>query len=254
MRLCWLGIEPIESCLQCFAGMQEPLIPPVNIFLKHQSMKNPRGPITSALKSAWESTIAKYYNIDGSSSAIGSEAGLQAYLMVELDAAIRVLEKGGLMALNTRIFIEANIGSTDIRPDLIICRHKSVVAVVELKYTPRLDLAACEDSASFGVKKDLSSFTKLYELTQAGARPEFLHKRYLGKFEQPFENFIFSKNTLFVWAGVHKSSKHSLKSTLGPEHVLSKMPVFEMHANTEASQKATTSYFFESEALGVVAQ
>jgi hypothetical protein len=215
-------------------------------------MKNPRGQVTAAFRSAWESTIAKYYNIDGPSSAIGSEAGLQAYLMVEVDTAIRALEKTGVMPPNTRIFIEPRISKTKIIPDLIVCRNQSVIAVVELKYTPRLDLAKSEEEAGFGLKKDLTSFIDLYAMTQDGKCPEFLHERYLGKFGVTSERFKFSKQTLFIWGGVHKATKKSLKETFPSKDTLQRMPVFEMHANTQQGMGASTAYFFAGKSMAML--
>lgn len=212
-------------------------------------MKNPRGQVASALRSAWESTIAKYYNIDGPSSAIGSEAGLQAYLMVELDTAIRAMEKKGAMPQNTRVFIEPCISRTKIVPDLIVCRNRSVIAVVELKYTPRLDLAISEENASSGLQKDLASFIALYEKSQSELAPSFLHERYCGDFGVTFENFKFSKQTLFIWGGVHKWTPDSLKATFSSKEALRGVPFFEMHANTEDKKKATTAYFFNGKAV-----
>ena len=212
-------------------------------------MRNPRGQVAAAFRSAWDSTIAKYYNIDGPSSAIGSEAGLQAYLMVELDTAIRALEKTEAMPPNTRIFIEPCISKTKIVPDLIVCRNQSVIAVVELKYTPRLDLPKGEETASSGVQKDLASLIEIYEKAQSENQPTFLHKRYLGEFDVGFEKFTFSKHTLFIWGGVHKSIPKSLKEIFRRNEALKDLPFFEMHTKTEGNKKATTAYFFNGKSV-----
>ncbi len=210
-------------------------------------MKNPRSVLTIAFKRAWESTISKYYNVDGPSPAINSEAALQAYFLVELTEAVHTMEIDGDMPSGTRVFIEPTIYPRKIIPDMIVCRNKSVIAVVELKYFPRVDMAESEKNAISGVEKDLDSFERVYEMTQADTEtsPSFIHERYLGEFSEKSEKFEFSRKTLFIWGGVHKASSNSLKEKFPSHAVLQGMPMFEMHANTRDDGKADPSYFFD---------
>lgn len=207
-----------------------------------------------ALKTAWESTIAKYYNVDAPSPHISSEAALQAYLLHELIVAVKGLEASGDMPLNTRVFIEPVTDPDGITPDLIICRNKTVIAVVELKYTPRIDLVKSEESSMAGVKKDLNGFETLYKRTHSdeATSPSFLHNRYRGEFSEESEKFIFSKQTLFVWAGVHGSTGKSLKEAFPSREALQGIPIFEMHANALNKSKARIAYFFDGQLEDVV--
>lgn len=85
--------------------------------------------IRAQICKAWDETIQNAYE----KVLINSERGLQTYFCIHL---MKAFEEDGVQR---RIFIEPNlkIGEKICFPDLVICNTREVIAVIELKYTPR---------------------------------------------------------------------------------------------------------------------
>lgn len=142
-----------------------------------------RGLLKSQIFKAWKQCINKDY-LD---QRINSESGLLVFFCFHLK---------GILSKNRRIFIEPEITITvrgnvkKIIPDIVICNTREVIGIIELKYLPRVHPQ---------FSKDINSLSMLAK-HRGGIK--ISNKRFRGK---PVDNTIytFSKNILFVWAGVH---------------------------------------------------
>ncbi len=88
-----------------------------------------RNLIRNQIRQAWDLTIDDEYE----KVLINSERGLQTYFCMHL---LNIFKDEGVQR---RIFIEPNlkIGEMIRYPDLVVCNTREVIAVIELKYTPR---------------------------------------------------------------------------------------------------------------------
>lgn len=136
------------------------------------------------IRSAWRSCISTDYN----RRRINSERSLQASFWAALN---RRLPENRLIFIEPRISIE---GRPVICPDILICNSKQIIAVIELKYQPRVPPSYV---------KDLTSLA-----TIAKARSEVLvrNDRYLGE-DSVAKEYRVAKHTLFVWAGIHADQR-----------------------------------------------
>lgn len=153
-----------------------------------------RRPLRKQLIEAWQEAIESDY----CSQRINSERSLQAAFWARLNNI--------LPEETRRMFIEPVLkvprsGRTHF-PDIVICNTQEVIAVVEIKYQPRVLPSH---------KKDLRT------LSVVAANREHLsvsNTRIHGVSADP-KKYPFSKDVLFVLAGVHKSPKTSF----GSKHV-----------------------------------
>jgi hypothetical protein len=145
-------------------------------------MKKRQG-IKTQIFNAWKDCIEKDY----CSQRINSERSLQASLWFHL------YQK---MPLNRRLFIEPPIkihksdGRNNVYPDIVICNTREVISVIELKYIPR---------GKPRYKKDIET---LSFISRHRNKLSIANSRFRGQ-EKDNKQYTFSKNILFVWAGVH---------------------------------------------------
>ncbi len=134
---------------------------------------------------AWKDCIENDY----CTQKINSERSLQASLWSHLYS---------YLPNKRRLFIEPSFslkieGKTkNVYPDIVVCNSKEVIAIIEIKYLPR-------GKPDYG--KDLDT---LSSLSQNRDKLSITHSRYRGGGADSKE-YRFSKNILFVWAGVHAS-------------------------------------------------
>ena len=146
------------------------------------------------LTKAWHKTIEKYY-LKG---LINSEAGLQTFFYIELVEQFRESK------VTRVVFIEPNITAdgdgTPRFPDLVICNFKSMIGVVELKFTPR---------ARPDVDKDLET---LNYAARNAHRLEVRNDRFLGP-ELKQRTYPLAHDAVLCWAGVYSGSHRPLSLT-----------------------------------------
>jgi len=142
--------------------------------------------------SAWENTITRHYE----DCLINSESSLQASFWCHLMEAFSNGPR--------RTFIEPIIKSDRSTvsknrfPDLIVCNSRSVIAVVELKYTPRVGPKT---------KKDLKTLNWIAE----NKKDLFVvNDRFLGVASKQ-RRYCFAERIIYVWASVHKKQSVDLE-------------------------------------------
>ncbi len=183
-----------------------------------------RSLIKRQIISAWESCI----NDDYCSQRINSERSLQASFWAHLNV---------LLGKNRRLFIEPSMtmgSGTSVRrlyPDIVVCNSRSVIAVVELKYTPK---------GSPRYKKDVRS---LASIAVNRSKIKIANSRFRGN-EQDSRGYHMPKNVLFVWAGVHSGARSAGKGLYSVEHRSLKGCYLELHAQT-ASDDAPDIYYYQ---------
>lgn len=152
-----------------------------------------RRPLFHQLLKAWESAIDEDY----CNQRINSERSLQASFWSQLNQV--------LPARTRRMFIEPRVVfATDqpqslCYPDIAICNTREVIAVVEIKYQPRTRPSYDGD------------LQKLRLMAERRAELQISNARFRGPVVDA-RQYPFSKNVLFVWAGVHRKPKESFES------------------------------------------
>ncbi len=91
-----------------------------------------RPPFLKHIEQAWTESIESDYD----SHAVLSERTLQASIWAKL----RAKANGQYIFIEPKIYLPPIHGnlSTHVIPDLLVCRGESVIAVIELKFTPRV--------------------------------------------------------------------------------------------------------------------
>ncbi len=151
-----------------------------------------RAPLRKHLRQAWIYAIKTY-----SRALINSERGLQVYFCAKLLAIFR---KEGYAR---RIFVEPRISGDKGKhryPDVVICNRRQIIAVVELKYQPRVPAVRGE------YQKDLDTLCWIQERTEGVA---ISNDRYLGPSGQ-LRTYSVAKDALFCWAGVYRASRFDI--------------------------------------------
>ena len=143
-----------------------------------------RKPLRDALTNAWRDLIQKDYT----RCRINSERSLQAAFWSRLNSCLPD---------HYQIFIEPMFriatGTQKVYPDIVICRHRRVVGVIEIKYLPRTFPRVTKDLRTLnGIAESRSDLT-------------LSNKRFFGEATQ--QEFRFASKPLFVWAGVHRPPK-----------------------------------------------
>jgi hypothetical protein len=123
---------------------------------------------------------------------VNSERSLQAAYWAKLNEA--------LSPRTHRIFIEPRLspdgGTTSLFPDLVICNSQRVIAVIELKYQPRVKPS---------IIKDLNSLTALANTDDIALTAD----RYAGP-RSKSRSYELNNNVLYVWAGIHRPTPEDL--------------------------------------------
>lgn len=149
---------------------------------------------------------------------INSERSLQAAMWHELRQQFKKQN-----ASTFKIYVEPRIrlpkkGRLEARtviPDLVICNERSVIAVIELKFSPK---------GAPGSRKDFATFSRMslqHDLVKVQ------HTRWFG--EQPVRRpYPLADSVLFVWAAVGKrttraASQPDLKSLPGRNAMFMRM-------------------------------
>ena len=141
--------------------------------------------LQNQLYRAWKKTILDSYD----HRLINSEGGLQVNFCLAL---CNEFERD---RVKRYIFVEPIIisGSLQCYPDLLICNAKSVIGVVELKYTPR------------GIprtKKDLNTLSHL-----RGSADDILVENLRYRGNQRPRRFTLSSDAVFCWAAIYAGKK-----------------------------------------------
>ena len=134
---------------------------------------------------AWSNSINKDY----CARRINSERSLQASFWSQLNLVLH--PKNRRMFIEPRFVLDFQSNAVYLIPDIVICNTKSVIAVIELKYQPRV-------LPSY--KKDIET---LQLLSKHREHLSFANNRFRGVGGKTIE-YPFSESVLFVWAGVHR--------------------------------------------------
>lgn len=149
--------------------------------------------LRAQLKRAWTYTIEHEY----AEQMINSEHGLQVCFCAALHAEF---EKSKMSKKSRRLFIEPRLRFPDgsaRHPDIVICDTKSIVGIVELKYTPR------GRPGKPSLFKDME--TLIQSVTDANSL-QISNDRYLGKTTVK-RSFSLAENAVLCWAGVYKGKE-----------------------------------------------
>ena len=173
----------------------------------------PRVPFRTQLLKAWRNSVFNHYR----DCLINSERSLQASLWSNLLSEL---------PSNRRTFIEPRIRCDShnpiprIYPDLIVCNSRSVIATIELKYTPRTNPRYSKDLRTLNWIAENKSNLYVENERYSGKTP--LTKRY-----------PFAKNTLFIWASIHKRPRSPINAaTLAVAYPSLANCFVEFHAET----------------------
>ena len=171
-----------------------------------------RNLLKSQILSAWNTCIKRDYN----SQRINSERSLQASFWSHLN---RLLPK------NRRLFIEPAIrfhgatGPQTLIPDIVVCNSQKIIAVIELKYTPR---------AAAKYQKDMRSLAAIAENRD---QVEIANDRYRGSLADA-RTYSLAKHVMFVWGGVHALSMRVREANFAASHPCLDGCYLELHAAT----------------------
>jgi hypothetical protein len=181
-----------------------------------------RKPLQKQLLVAWRRSIRNDY----CNQRINSERSLQASFWAQLN---RTLPAG-----TRRMFIEPCLVVTVKRrrtllyPDIVICNTRQVIAVVEIKYQPRVLPSHDKDLKTL---RTIAAYRDQLHVSNARFRGPVADSK-----EYPFSNHV-----VFVWAGVHRVPKISYESRDVPmlsEGVEELAGCFlQLHAETDRMEK-----------------
>ncbi len=151
-----------------------------------------RSPLRKHFQDAWKKVIEGPYT----HGLINSERGLQVHYCIAL------LEEFNATNSDRRLFIEPSVridGKKTRYPDLVVCNAKTVIGVVEFKYTPR---------KRPGIAKDFATLNALATATGTDV-VEISNKRFLVKKSVTYK-FPLATDAVLCWAGVYKGKKLEL--------------------------------------------
>jgi len=126
--------------------------------------------------------------MDYAAQRINSERSLQASFWSHLIPQL---------AKTRRVFIEPTLTFSNgcrVVPDIVVTNSRKVIAVIELKYTPK------------GPAKWAKDLRTLANVAAARGELAVSHGRHLGEAGER-EQYRLASHVLFVWAGVHKAFK-----------------------------------------------
>ena len=164
--------------------------------------------LKSQIVEAWVHSIETDYR----AKRIASERSLQASFWSVLN---QIFEK------NRRVFIEPTlfVHGRPIIPDLVICNSRSVIAVIELKYSPR---------AGPRYKKDIGNLALIAEHRSNVALSDARFRR-VNSSEKVYP---LANHVLFVWAGVHAKVRKLPTHLYSNGHTFLDGCFMELHAET----------------------
>ena len=174
-----------------------------------------RSTLRSQLKRAWETTIEQHYD----HQLINSEHGLQAYFCVELLQEFDDMSR--------RIFIEPQMSFPNGQrrhPDLVICDSKSIIGIVEFKYTPKKRPSYKKDLETLGLAVEHAKTLKIS------------NDRFKGVVSDE-KSYKLSPTAVLCWAGVYSGEAVSFKKS-EVVHKLGKH-FLQLDARTIKGKKAT---------------
>jgi len=182
-----------------------------------------RKPLQRQLLVAWQRTISEHYL----NRQINSERSLQASLWSNL---VNELPNSRRTFIEPRIYSNRKSEIPRLYPDLLVCDSRNVIAVIELKYSPKI-LPSYE--------KDLKT---LKWIAANKAKLHVENSRFLGSSTAP-ERYTFADKVLFVWAGIHRQPASSYKE---PDADLFSKSIrvlansyVQLHAETARTQEPT---------------
>ena len=178
-----------------------------------------RALIKKQIIQAWNESI----NEDYCNQRINSERSLQALFWSRLNC---------ILSENRRLFIEPTItittdsGNKKVIPDIVVCNTKEVIAVIELKYSPR---------AKPKFQKDIESLCSI-----ARNREQIIisNERFRG-IEKDGKKYALSNNILFVWAGIHAKEMPETNELYLSAHEILNGCYLQLHAITEVNSAPT---------------
>ena len=177
-----------------------------------------RRPLQNQLLNAWQTSITEHYL----TRQINSERSLQASLWANL---ITLLPNSRRTFIEPRIYCDGGMQIPKLYPDLGVCNSRSVIAVIELKYTPRVNPQ---------FKKDLRT---LELLATNGASLYVENSRYLGN-DCRTRRYMFANNVLFGWASIHRlQTPHVNAKSLAMNHPSLSNRFAVLHAETAPDEK-----------------
>lgn len=172
---------------------------------------------------AWTASIETDYQ----RQRINSERSLQASLWSQLNQRLDVRTRR--MFIEPSVTLNTKAGTKTLYPDLVICNSKQIIAVIELKYQPRIQPS---------YRKDIETLRLI-----ASHRSEInlSNSRYRGT-EADSKAYSLARETLFVWAGVHRATSSSGdRQTLQPFNTgIAELAdcYLELHASTRDGSRA----------------
>jgi len=178
-----------------------------------------RALIKKQIIKAWEESIQlDYYN-----QRINSERSLQASFWSRLNF---ILSKNRRLFIEPTITITIDSGIKKLTPDIVVCNTKKVIAVIELKYSPR---------AQPKFQKDIESLCSI-----ARNREQIIisNERFRG-IEKDGNKYALSNNVLFVWAGVHAKEMSETNELYSSAHEILNGCYLQLHAVTEKNSAPT---------------
>lgn len=144
-----------------------------------------RSPLRKQIEDAWESVISDVYP----QRLINSERGLQIFFC---HALLNALDE-----TNRRLFVEPTF--TDVSdkqqrtPDILICNTRQIIAVIELKYQPRVPASWQKDM------KTLDWFA-----SQSGEL-RLSNDRFLGPTTGAPKSYSLADDAVLCWAGLYRT-------------------------------------------------
>ncbi|MFC2139203.1 hypothetical protein ACFLR4_00955 [Bacteroidota bacterium] len=176
--------------------------------------------IESNIIEAWEKCIRQAYD----NQLINSEGSLQAYFWYYLKKELPP---------NRRLFIEPRMAfgrgnsSKKVYPDIVVCNTVNVIAIIELKYLPRIKT----------VKRHKKDIANLAYIAKHRERTFVSNKRFLGEGKNPKKYKLPSK-ILFVYVSVHKKLDLEEYPLYASGYKSLKGCYLQLHAVTEKGKKA----------------
>ena len=156
-----------------------------------------RKPLQKQLLHAWEKAIASDY----CNRRINSERSLQASFWAQLNEELN--KRTRRMFIEPGFVVTVNGATRTVYPDIVICNTRNVIAVIEIKYQPRIRPSW---------RKDIRT---LAALSRNRKTLQVANSRYRGS-ESDTKAYPFAEDVLFVWAGVHRPMADSDLSNDAP--------------------------------------
>jgi len=147
-----------------------------------------RMPLRRQLFLAWRRSIRRDY----CSQRINSERSLQASFWSQLNRVLPTDTRR--MFIEPRFVVTVEGHPKVFYPDLVICNTRRVIAVIELKYQPRVLPSHDKD---FETLRTIAEYRDQLQVSNA---------RFHGPVADA-KDYSFSEHVLFVWAGVHRRPK-----------------------------------------------